>query len=740
MVVTKVHYKNYGIHRDLTFKPGPVPIVGLLGPNGSGKSTILGGLNFAFNAHLPQTTDTLDNMVTYGEEKGHVDVDFQLNGKQGSILRTVGKNATRRLKWDGETIKSGSGVTEKFLEILGVDRDAMKNACFIKQGALNELLFGTEAERERLAIKLVNLTFCDKHRDKIEQRIKIYGNAIGDFSTLVSEQEDRLEEAIAVCMELKQSLNASTNYQETITKHRAYLAAEQEEQRLNSQLSRHNTTRVTYQASCAQVLKGFNVEDVKQLETEAENLSTQLQFKSEAKAQLEAAADRIKRYQTAMTTFMQLTQERNQLVAELDNLEKVVGVSTAPPEPTLDERQKLAELGYDVQQLKDWLGIQQKMAANDDNVPETCTSCGLKLDCGNCIDEEALNELRSRIGQKENDLRLAQEAIHEKERAVTKFKDEQIRLQSDMTTLQNMIQSKTAVINSHQEVMVSLIDVANKKLENLETTDELTQEIANIQTRINQLNQASRDYHGGKGKLTEVEEFIRRDTALLGTVVKSIEELRAELPHDGPSLSELERRQQEHDELRGQFEQAQKNLASCEHVLSETRKKVAKVKVQETVIEDLRTLKEMLARGGLPRMYVDHKFKILAGITSHYLSVLNSDFSIQPNPDAFLSFLFDRFDGEGQVILPMDKLSGGQKVRLCIAFLLAVQQELVPSVGFQTFDEPSTHLDKEGVDSLVEIFHKLHELLGTSEHQIWICDHHPILQHAFSATLNLGVK
>ena len=85
----------------------------------------------------------------------------------------------------------------------------------------------------------------------------------------------------------------------------------------------------------------------------------------------------------------------------------------------------------------------------------------------------------------------------------------------------------------------------------------------------------------------------------------------------------------------------------------------------------------------------------------------------------------------------MSKMSGGQKVRLCIAFLLAVQRELVTEVGFQTFDEPSTHLDEEGVERLCHLFQQLQELLNTAEHQIWVCDHNPVLESSFNRTMRL---
>ena len=85
----------------------------------------------------------------------------------------------------------------------------------------------------------------------------------------------------------------------------------------------------------------------------------------------------------------------------------------------------------------------------------------------------------------------------------------------------------------------------------------------------------------------------------------------------------------------------------------------------------------------------------------------------------------------------MSKLSGGQRVRLCTSFLLACQKELVSDVGLMTFDEPSTHLDSECVESLNTLFQELQQLFKGSDYQIWISDHHPKLETSFNKTLKL---
>jgi DNA repair exonuclease SbcCD ATPase subunit len=85
----------------------------------------------------------------------------------------------------------------------------------------------------------------------------------------------------------------------------------------------------------------------------------------------------------------------------------------------------------------------------------------------------------------------------------------------------------------------------------------------------------------------------------------------------------------------------------------------------------------------------------------------------------------------------MSKLSGGQKVRLSIAFLVAVQRLIIPEVGLLILDEPSTHLDSAGVESLRELLMSLSTLLQNTNSQVWVVDHNPALQAALGACVNL---
>ena len=146
---------------------------------------------------------------------------------------------------------------------------------------------------------------------------------------------------------------------------------------------------------------------------------------------------------------------------------------------------------------------------------------------------------------------------------------------------------------------------------------------------------------------------------------------------------------------------------------------------------DLQTLRNVFTRSGLPMRFVRYKFEQLAELTRQGLIELEANFSVQIDPAHSVSFTFTQLDEGEPYVMPQCKLSGGQKVRLSTAFLLAVQKLLVPEVAFLVLDEPSLHLDLEGKESLKEMFISMAERLGNSESQIWVCDHAPELEPAF---------
>lgn len=186
------------------------------------------------------------------------------------------------------------------------------------------------------------------------------------------------------------------------------------------------------------------------------------------------------------------------------------------------------------------------------------------------------------------------------------------------------------------------------------------------------------------------------------------------------------------------------NLKIAEAMISqliETRDKLLKEKNSYapilSVIKDLTDLKDAFNRDGLAQTYITAKFENLISATKENLKKLNVSFEIRQDPDKPLSFQYLRHDTGSSNWLPQSLMSGGQRVRLCLAFIMAVQQVLVPNLGFIILDEPSNHVDETGTADLRDFFLRIRPELDVAGMQLIVCDHKEMLSAAYTTHIRL---
>lgn len=264
-------------------------------------------------------------------------------------------------------------------------------------------------------------------------------------------------------------------------------------------------------------------------------------------------------------------------------------------------------------------------------------------------------------------------------------------------------------------------------------------EIRNYRKQFEEINRLAglmQSLQGQQQRLIgEKQELIAHMEKPMPPVVASLSmDLNGDL---GAIKMELSNRQQARTSLYGRCLQAKE---AYDRVLSEYNTLMERVKADEekrNLVQDLKLLDDLMKPDGLPMAVVRHHFKHLAQLTQDALNKLNANFSIEIDPEEELSFRFTRLDESGAEPLPMSKLSGGQRVRLCTAFLMAVQHRLVKEVGLLVLDEPSTHVDSAGVETLASFITELGQQLQNTEMQVWLADHHAELHQSMTKVLEL---
>lgn len=203
-------------------------------------------------------------------------------------------------------------------------------------------------------------------------------------------------------------------------------------------------------------------------------------------------------------------------------------------------------------------------------------------------------------------------------------------------------------------------------------------------------------------------------------------------------IASLEEKERQRSEAFGRFNQAVLNVSAINTRVRETEARALRAERQKALVSNLRLLRDTLSRSGLPMTYVEYQFQKLAPLTQYQLGRLGASFSVEPHPEKKLCFRYIKPTTADAQYEDMDSMSGGERARLSIAFLMAVQQLLIPDVGLLVLDEPSTHVDEEGKEAMRDLFIGASSDLQNACHQIWMVDHDPILQKAAGAVLEVS--
>jgi DNA repair exonuclease SbcCD ATPase subunit len=205
------------------------------------------------------------------------------------------------------------------------------------------------------------------------------------------------------------------------------------------------------------------------------------------------------------------------------------------------------------------------------------------------------------------------------------------------------------------------------------------------------------------------------------------------IPHDIP-MEDVEKRIGEYEAARTLRVQAQAKADQVNAQLNgilirmtEIDKAMEQQETTRQIINELSTLAKTFARAGLPSTYLNDRFQRTMKLTNTNLRAMGSEFTVRASGEEPLAFDFLRHDRDDAVWMEQEKLSGGQRMKLAVAFLLGLQSTTIPDVGLLVMDEPSTHLDPDCVDELRELLTVMGPQFAAREAQIIVCDHNPRL-------------
>ena len=165
MIIESLHMKNFKSHRNtrIDFDTG---ISIIIGGNGVGKSSILEAVSFAlFKQH---TSKRIDKLITIGQKRMEVEIQFTAHGRTYRVLRERTKTSSKAIM----SIKEGrrfqslvSGdkqVTMEVQDLLEMDGDLFLNAVYVRQGEIADLIEKTSSEKKQMIGRLLGIDSLEK--------------------------------------------------------------------------------------------------------------------------------------------------------------------------------------------------------------------------------------------------------------------------------------------------------------------------------------------------------------------------------------------------------------------------------------------------------------------------------------------------------------------------------------------------------------------------------------------------
>lgn len=370
--------------------------------------------------------------------------------------------------------------------------------------------------------------------------------------------------------------------------------------------------------------------------------------------------------------------------------------------------------------------LRQKHAAHYEQLQNQVAELQIKLN--------ALTPPTKTIAEMEatlQEIRKALVSVAEARSEVNSLNVELAKEDAMLSTFTPQIMADIEVFKAVFETGVDPTDIADNRALYLKTTYDFISPIVSIVTNLNtSLN----------SKRTELEVCVERYNKLAHDTYRDGQVLGLGEDPSTTALArqaELKEYQSTRDGMAGQVFQAERNANDIRQKQADVERRVENDQKRRALVENLRQLKETLSRGGLPMTVMNHQFKQLVEIVQEHLADLGANFSVTADTERPISFCFTRTDEDSGYVMPQEKLSGGQRVRLTVAMLMAVQQLIIPEVGFLVLDEPSVHLDEEGVESLRELFQTLSQRMGSTGSQVIVCDHDQSLKSAFSGLIEI---
>ncbi len=715
-------------------------LIGIVGPNGSGKSTLIETVLTAW-AGIFRKFDNLADFVRDlpgggKASSGSVQSTGVHNGCKMDVRRTVtvtkdkdghykGSQAAR-LKFTvpgqrEEEVKGVKLVDAKLREIIGEDLTLMAQFAFIEQNQTSAIVDSDPSTRSKALHRLFGLDRYEKTWEMLGEELRGVPEiqTAESVSELTTQHDTAKQESFDLNTRVVLRKRAIQGI-DLVVAERAIQVWEGSDE-LRDKITRSDESVRNAEVDLSQKLSQRAV-----AETEVKRLDTDL-------SAIVPKADIAEAFLKSAGEVEVLRSRKTKLESEAYRIATEVRGLQAPQRPQQrwnnDDATELREKTSMLQVSTDFIAEHRALTGK-----AICPTCGQEIkDLAAELEKhrQKIDMVQPRVTQlgSEKDGELAAFTKYDLDKSVHETKlaslgAEGMRISGEHKVLvshQDTWAVYTDEACAEQRTVVSERDGLKGSLLSANDTLMNWEEIVGVAVKTRDESKTARS------ALQTSLKVYSEELALL--TPDAVEKHRATVKMSSDKRIELARLEEEH---RGKLQE----LRGLETRLERAKGLEAQIDRVRRVKETLQSARDVFHREQLPSVLARRFVAAIDSQVQHFLSLMQSEFTAGLEQEDGAYRFRCIFDDSSE--RDASCLSGGEKVRFSISFLLAVNEVLAAKLGTLALDEPTAHLDDENIQHFIDVLAHVQQYAQSAGVQIFLITHSSQLLGSFDQAISLA--
>lgn len=675
-------------------------ITGIFGPNGAGKSNLMKMAKASLTGDFSVNPGTKGDNVRWGvgaNASSYVQAVWEHDGTEFSVLRGLQNCGSALSVKGGCELAKTREINEAIEQILGIPKAVIDGFIFVDQWKIFEFMSAKSADRANTFAHLCNTAHAERVWQAIGSRLH------ADVPPQLIDNSEELNRRI-ISLGQKRA-----EYQQRLVELKTAVLPETEVARLEQVIkTSESATIAAYNVTLKRAAVAELVSELDSKQKQSVKAHLVLETLTGKLAGLRDKYDVELRRAEFNTAAEKRNNRRRELLRQLVDV-----VVPALPAKPMDYRPP-GELDLQIKQHEAILSQAGKVVrVFEQEAITNCPTCGTPVStltdyvdtqrqlCQTTTAELAvLRQQLTASKQWDDDCRRVS---HERSKIESASSNARAALEEIGATIELIADADQTVLTNFQKLSADVQAATLKAASDERELSVLRTRLAAEEVRLKAAEQECERYKTTQDvdSAKQLLQQHREAKPELRTCQERIAELSAQILDDDRSLVALEQA-------------------------------TARIEKLRAWSEELESWRPIVHRDALPRMVANNLLENLVERMNTTLDEFASSFSVSASDD--LTFVVRR---PGGLTSTADRLSGGEKVVLALAFRFAVNSLFAGEVGMLVLDEPTAGLDTANLECLTDVLGQLSELTRKRGQQLIIITHDRRLERVFDTIIDI---